>query len=298
MEIGIAFPKIIPVGRSDRIVEWAEHADDGPFSSLALIDRLVYGTHEPLIVLTAAAVVTQRIRLMPTVLISPLRNAAVLAKQVASVDAISGGRFVLGLGVGSRTDDFAAAGTPMKGRGKLLERQIETMRRIWAGGDAADGVGPIGPRPGRPGGPEILIGGRSATALERTGRLGDGYIAGSAGSGSTNEVREVLGYFMAVEKSWKAQGRPGRPRFVAALTCAVGAYAAERARESMRAYYNFRGPAAQKMEVDIPWTELLIKDAIAAFESVGVDELILEPGVGDLDQIDRLADIVARASLR
>ena len=168
MEIGIAFPKIIPVGRSDRIVEWAEHADDGPFSSLALIDRLVYGTHEPLIVLTAAAAVTQRIRLMPTVLISPLRNTAVLAKQVASVDAISGGRFVLGVGVGSRADDFAATGTPMKGRGKVLERQIETMRRIWAGGDAADGAGPIGPRPGRPGGPEILIGGRSAAALERT----------------------------------------------------------------------------------------------------------------------------------
>ncbi len=130
-------------------------------------------------------------------------------------------------------------------------------------------------------------------ALERTGRIGDGYVAGSAGSGSTNEVQEVAGYYAVAEAAWKAAGRPGRPRFVAALTCAVGAYAAERTRESMRAYYAFRGPSAASMELAVPHTAQALRDAMAAFEQVGVDELVLEPGLADLDQIDRLAEIVA-----
>jgi alkanesulfonate monooxygenase SsuD/methylene tetrahydromethanopterin reductase-like flavin-dependent oxidoreductase (luciferase family) len=293
MEIGIAYPKVIPATRGERVLEWAVRVDEGPFSSLALIDRLVYGTHESLIVLAAAAAVTERVRLMPTVLIAPLRPAALLAKQAASIDSISGGRFVLGLGVGSRPDDFAAVGVSMRTRGKLFDEQIDTIRRIWAGEAISDDVGPMGPRPARPAGPEILIGGRSKAALERSGRKGDGYIAGSAGSGTTNEVQEVANYYKVAEQAWKDEGKPGRPRFVAALTCAVGAYAAERTRESMRSYYAFRGEAAKKMELPIPYTPQALMDAMSAFEQVGADELILEPGIGDLDQVDQLAEIIA-----
>jgi len=293
MEIGIAYPKVIPATRGERIMEWAIRVDEGPFSSLALIDRLVYGTHEPLIVLAAAAAVTERVRLMPTVLIAPLRPAALLAKQAASIDSISGGRFVLGLGVGSRPDDFAAVGVSMRTRGKLFDEQIRTIRRIWAGEDISEEAGPMGPRPARPKGPEILIGGRSSAALARSGREGDGYIAGSAGSGSANEVQEVARYYAVAEQAWKDAGKPGRPRFVAALTCAIGAYAAERTRESMRAYYAFRGEAAAKAELPVPQSAQAINDALNAFEQIGVDELILEPGIGDLDQVDQLAELVA-----
>ena len=120
--------------------------------------------------------------------------------------------------------------------------------------------------------------------------MGDGYIAGSAGSGTTNEVLEVANYYKVAEQSWKDAGKPGRPRFVAALTCAVGA---ERTRESMRSYYAFRGEAAKKMELPIPYTEQALLDAMDAFEQSGVDELILEPGIGDLDQVDQLAEIIA-----
>jgi alkanesulfonate monooxygenase SsuD/methylene tetrahydromethanopterin reductase-like flavin-dependent oxidoreductase (luciferase family) len=292
MEIGIAYPKIIPATRGERVMEWAIRVDEGPFSSLAMIDRLVYSTHESMIVLAAAAAVTERVRLMPTVLVATLRPAALIAKQAASIDSISGGRLVLGMGVGSRSDDFAAVGVSMRTRGKLFDEQVSTIRKLWAGERMSDEIGPIGPRPARSTGPEILIGGRSQAALARAGRLGDGYIAGSAGSGTMNEVNEVAGYYAVVENAWKDAGKPGKPRFVAALTCAVGAYAAERTRESMRSYYAFRGEAAAKMDLPIPHTRQDILDAIDTFESVGVDELILEPGVADLDQIDQLAEII------
>lgn len=293
MEIGVAFPKLMPANNGRLLVEWAMRADAGPFASLAQIDRLVYGNADVLVAMAAAAAVTERVRLTPTVLIAPLRNPALLAKQAASVDAVSGGRLVLGLGVGSRPDDFAAAGAPMQGRGKRFEEQIAAMRRVWAGEPLDDGVGPIGPAPARKEGPPLLIGGRSPAALRRSGRLGDGYVAGSAGSAVSNQAQETLGYYRVVEEAWKEAGKPGKPRLVAGLTCAWGAYGAARTAESIRAYYAFRGDAARTMDVQVPSTPQALRDALRAYEEIGCDELILEPGLADLDQIDRLSDFVA-----
>ncbi|MQF86240.1 MAG: LLM class flavin-dependent oxidoreductase [SAR202 cluster bacterium] len=294
MEIGIALPKLIPANKGDIVVDWAIRADEGPFSSLAQIDRLVYGNHDVLTVMAAAAAVTSRVRLMPTVLVAPLRNAAIMAKQVSSIDSISGGRFVLGIGVGSRPDDFAASGAEMKNRGRHMEQQIEEMRKIWSGESVREGVGPIGPTYSRKSGPELLIGGRSEAALRRSGRLGDGYVAGSAGSSPSNQAKEVLEYFAVVEDAWKEAGKPGRPRLVAGLTCAWGKYAADRTADSIRSYYSFRGDAARRMNVLVPSDDKSLTEAFRAYEEIGCDELVLEPGIGDLEQIDRLADFVAR----
>ena len=110
MQIGIGLPGMIPGTTGEQVVEWARRADAGPFSSLASLDRLVYRNYESLIMLAAAAAVTQRVRLMTTVLIAPLHNPAIFAKQAASIDALSHGRLTLGLGVGAREDDYRAAG--------------------------------------------------------------------------------------------------------------------------------------------------------------------------------------------
>src|SRR2546422_7918233 len=112
MKIGIGHPGTIPGVQGQLILEWARRADAGPFSSLGSLDRLVYPNYDALITLTAAAAVTQRIRLMTTVLLATLHNGGLLAKQAASLDALSGGRLTLGLGVGAREDDFRAAPTP------------------------------------------------------------------------------------------------------------------------------------------------------------------------------------------
>ena len=117
MQIGIGLPAPIPGVRRELVLDWAKKAEAGPFSSLGIIDRLVYPNQEPMIALAVVAGVTQRIRLMTTVLVSPLRNTGVLAKEAATLDVLSNGRLTLGLGVGGREDDYRAASAEFHNRG-------------------------------------------------------------------------------------------------------------------------------------------------------------------------------------
>src|SRR5579871_3066061 len=133
MRISVGLPNTIPGRPAPLILDWARRADAGPFSGLSVLDRLVYPNFDSLITLAAAAAVTTRVRLMTSVLLAPLHSAAQLAKQTASIDALSGGRLTLGLGVGAREDDFIAAESDFHTRGRRYDEQIETMHRIWAG---------------------------------------------------------------------------------------------------------------------------------------------------------------------
>jgi alkanesulfonate monooxygenase SsuD/methylene tetrahydromethanopterin reductase-like flavin-dependent oxidoreductase (luciferase family) len=149
MQIGIGFPAWIPQVSGSFLIDWARAADAGPFSSLGLIDRMVYANYEPLIALAGAAGATRRIRLVTTVLLAPLREPALLAKQSASLDALSSGRLTLGLGVGAREDDFLATSTSFHTRGKRFDEQLALMERIrrlrrWGHGFMAGGGDPNG----------------------------------------------------------------------------------------------------------------------------------------------------------
>ncbi len=167
MLIGIGLPATIPGVKGPDILEWDRRADSGPFSSLRIIDRLVSPNFEPLVTLAAAAGGTRRIRQMSTILVAPLRNTGHLAKQAASLDALSGGKLTLRPGIGRRKDAFQAAPARFKNRGRLFKQQLEWMRCIWSGQSPADGLGTAGLQPVRSGGSEVLIGGYSPTAIQR-----------------------------------------------------------------------------------------------------------------------------------
>src|SRR5581483_5844615 len=148
MEVGIGLPAAIPETDGAAIVEWARRAEAAGFSSLGVIDRLVFANYDPLIALAGAAAVTPRIRLITAVLLIPYRNTAVLAKQVASLDRLSGGRLVLGIGIGGRPDDFEASRTELRGRGRRAADQLQELRDTWAG-QRRGFAGGIGPEPAR-----------------------------------------------------------------------------------------------------------------------------------------------------
>ena len=286
MKVGIGLPGNVPGAKGDFILEWARRADDGPFSSIGTIDRLVYGNYEPLVMLSAAAGVTSRVRLLTGVLLAPLRNPGVLAKQAASLDAISGGRLTLGVGVGRRPDDYQAAPAEYQQRGRQMNRTLAVMRRIWNGEAVTEGSGPIGPAPVQPGGPEVLIGAGTPQAVRRVGRYADGFIAAAGNAAAAQEL-----YAVAVE-SWNAAGRSGAPRLAGVASYALGPGAEDKVGGYIRHYYSFLGETAEQMARNAISTPEAVKDTIRDMEGIGMDEVVFLPSVAEMDQLERLADIV------
>ena len=281
MNIGLGLPSTDPTA----LLDWARRGDAGPFSTLGLLDRLVYDNPEPLVTLAVLAGATTRVRLQTEVLLAPLREPALLAKQAATLDRLCGGLLVLGLGVGGRADDHLATGTDIRTRGRRLDEQMALMRRLWSGEPYDDHVGPIGPAPARPGGPEVLFGGFQPAALERVARWGDGFLAAAAPSWAG-------GLIDTVRAAWKDLGREGAPRIVAQVSTALGPPAViDDARAAIGRYYEFSGHA-EAMVAGLLTTPGQIRAAIAQFEDLGADEVMLYCHGRDPGQVDRLAEII------
>ncbi|WP_027945843.1 LLM class flavin-dependent oxidoreductase [Amycolatopsis taiwanensis] len=286
MDIGIGLPNTVAGTSGSELLDWAREGERAGFSTLATLDRLVYDNYECLTTLAAAAAVTERIRLTTAIMIAPVRaDTAVMAKQAATVDRLSGGRLVLGLAVGARPDDFTANGTEHAGRGSRMDRQLAEFGEIWSG-QRRGFAGGIGPAPVREGGPELLLGGHSPAAVKRAAKRGDGWIAGSGGPEMFRHGAE------GVRAAWKAAGRKGQPRLVALSYYALGEQAEQLADSYLNQYYGFAPPYAQLVRRNTGAGASAVAAAIDAFDAAGCDELILVPCSADLDQLKLLTALV------
>jgi alkanesulfonate monooxygenase SsuD/methylene tetrahydromethanopterin reductase-like flavin-dependent oxidoreductase (luciferase family) len=286
VEVGIGLPTTVPNTEGNTLLEWARRAEEAGFSTLGTIGRLVYPNYDDLIALSAAAAVTERIRLTTSILIAPLHaNTALLAKQTASLDRLSGGRLVLAVGLGGRDDDYEASGLPTTDRGPRLDEALEELKRIWSGEERGY-AGAIGPTPARPGGPELILGGHGEIALRRAARFGDGWIMG----GGPPEMFAQMA--RAVDEAWQAAGRSDRPRKLSLAYFALGPRARELADSYLKHYYGWLGDVADQIAAGAAVSEEMVKSYIAGFEQSGCDELIFIPSSSDLDQVALLAEAV------
>jgi alkanesulfonate monooxygenase SsuD/methylene tetrahydromethanopterin reductase-like flavin-dependent oxidoreductase (luciferase family) len=281
VDVGIGLPNAVRGVDRAGIVDWAKRAEAAGFSSLGTIDRIAYANYESLIALAAAAAVTERIRLVTDILIAPLRtNTALLAKQAATIDSLSGGRLVLGLSPGGREDDYAVSGADFHTRGKTFDHQLGELGKLWQG---EGGVGPS-PVDGRP---TILIGGTSDAAFRRAAQYADGWTMGGGDAAAFTQTREKL------TAAWSAAGRSDEPRTMALFYFSLGDTAESAAREKLGDYYAWLGPYADMIVEGAAKDAGTIRAYVSGFEEAGVDEVIAFPASADPEQVDLLADALA-----
>jgi alkanesulfonate monooxygenase SsuD/methylene tetrahydromethanopterin reductase-like flavin-dependent oxidoreductase (luciferase family) len=217
------------------------------------------------------------------ILLGPVWPAALLAKEVAGIDAVSGGRLTLGIAAGMRPDDFVAEGHRLSGRGKRFDQDLETFRSFW-GGEPVGG----GPNPGvTPGARQVplLFGGMSDAAYARGAKWGSGYVGGSV---PTAMVAQSFETFRA---EWVKAGRSGSPRQVGLAYFALGD--GEPGRSNVYDFYLASGAQfADLVSGNVSVGAEAVKRTVEEFAEIGATDLILAPTVGDLYEIDRLAEIV------
>lgn len=281
MKLGIGLPNHIAGVAGGSIAQWARRAEARGFESLTTIDRLRYPGLDSLIALAAAAGATTDVALVTNVLLAPVYPVVPLAKQIAGVAQISGGRLVVGLGVGNRRDDYASTGADFDRRGKILDEQVDRLRGLWTDtGDAAVCAAPVSV--------PLLFGGRSAATVRRVTTVGDGWAAGAVRHYDLQA--ELVG---RIQDGWAAAGRDGRPYLQASVNFAVGPDdIVDAGKAHLARYYGFSPEYAQVNVDDMVSSPDEARATVRRYRDMGFDRLLFHPTTAGLDQLDRLADAI------
>jgi alkanesulfonate monooxygenase SsuD/methylene tetrahydromethanopterin reductase-like flavin-dependent oxidoreductase (luciferase family) len=292
MKIGICLPYMkAGLGRDDYL-DWFRAVDDGPFHSVSCGERVHGPTYDMRVVLSAAAAVTSRVEITPTLYVLPMHSAARVAKEIATLDILSGGRVQkVALGYGGREKDYEAVGAAFKGRYGRMDRQVEEMRRIWSGEEIIEGAGPIGPVPTDPEGPMLLAGAIGPKTIQRCARWAGGLYAWS-GNGEQLELENAFG---AMDAAWDEAGRAGSAYRMGGFWYTLADDGQRKLYDYVYDYLAIAGPEIAKMMAESVHRHSAdaVREALDNAEAAGCEELFVVPATADLAEIDRFAEILA-----
>ena len=273
---------------------WAQAIDSGPFSSLCWGERIAFGNPEALTLLGALAAWTQRVPLITTVVVPQLHDPVLLAKSLATGDMLCGGRLTVGVGVGGRHEDYLAVGAdPSTQTMREMAQRVDIMKRVWEGDKITESVVPVGPPTVHQGGPRLLVG----TIGPKTLRSAAPWADGLAGITLDLDVAKQDELFEVGRTAWAQAGKP-TPHLATSFWFALGDPADSRAQihRHLRHYMNWiPGEFVDAMapHTGFAGTEDELADVLGQFAAIGTSEIHLIPTSTDLDQLRRVADVVA-----
>jgi len=292
MDIGICLPYMERDFDRDAVLAWCRAIDGGPFSSLSCGERITGYTLEMRGVLSAAAVLTQRVRIMPSLYVLPMHSAVWAAKEIATLDVLSGGRVTLCVGVGAREIDYRAVEAPFERRHARMDQQVEHMRAVWRGEPPLAGSDPVGPSPVQCGGPPILAGAMGPKAIARASKWADG-LYGFTMNGDPAPMADCFGQ---ADSAWEAAEREQRPRRVSGFWYSLADDADARLKQYVFEYLEVLSKDAARaiaagMTMSSPEA---IRAGLDAIEALGCDELLLVPATADLSEVERIAEVIEK----
>jgi alkanesulfonate monooxygenase SsuD/methylene tetrahydromethanopterin reductase-like flavin-dependent oxidoreductase (luciferase family) len=295
MDVGLALPTMADGWVRATWTTWCRSCDVGPFSSVSCGERITFRNVEMLTTLAGAAALTERVRVMVNLAVAPWHATTLLAKQLATLDVLSGGRLDVGLGVGGRDEDYRAMGAPTAGRHQRLDDQVAELRRLWSGAAPVPGAPPLGPPTVQPGGPPLYIGATGPKALRRGARWAEGI----SGFSFSLDPDEVAGAAADARAAWDDVGAAPGPKVRMACFFVLDDDEVAAAAQLERFTYEYLEVFGQRaarglsrgLRLSSPGA---LSDALAAVAATGdVDEVILVPGTVQVRCAELATEVVA-----
>jgi alkanesulfonate monooxygenase SsuD/methylene tetrahydromethanopterin reductase-like flavin-dependent oxidoreductase (luciferase family) len=289
MRIGLALPAMLDGLDRRLLLEWARRIEADGYATVGFGERISYRNLELFTVLGAAAAVTDRVDIAASVVVLPMHSEVWVAKQMATLDVVAGGRAVLGVGVGGRAEDYTALGRAFDRRWDRLDLQVGRLRRLWDGEPPEPGLDPIGPPPVHR--IPILSAGVGPRSLARSARWADGIngfeLAPSAAALTAGARR--------TREAWTAAGRTDPPIVMTSWWYALGREPLRQLQDYARHYLGVFGSGladALARTCTAAGPEA-VRAAVVAAAEAGYDEIQLVPTATDLTELDALSALIA-----
>lgn len=292
MKIGICLPYMKAGLTREDYLHWFKAVDEGPFHSISCGERVHGPTYDMRVVLAAAATATNRVEITPTLYVLPMHSAVRVAKEIATLDILSGGRVKhVALGYGGRELDYEAVEARFQGRYGRMDKQVAQMREVWNGGEIVPGGGPIGPEPTTAGGPGLLAGAMGPKSIARCAQWADGLYAWSGNS----EQDELARTFAMADAAWEQAGREQSPYRLGGFWYTLADDGQRKLYDYVYDYLAIAGPEIATMMAESVHRSSAdaVKEALDNAAGAGCEEVFMVPATAELAEIERLGDIIA-----
>jgi hypothetical protein len=275
----------------DTTLAWCRGIDSGPFSSLACGERITFHNQEMRVLLAAAAALTSRVRIVPTLYVLPLHDAVKAAKEIATLDVLSGGRVTVCVGAGGREQDYRALGARFEGRFGAIEPQVRELRRLWSGEPVLEGAPALGPPCVQKGGPPLWAGVFGPKSLARAARWADAVM----GFAATSDIGESERAFADVDAAWEKAGRSERAPRISGFWYGLGPGAEARLRGYVHDYMKIGGEKVANAMAGMQRIHGAdaFRAALDRLEAAGCEECFLVPSSTDPAELDRTCEALA-----
>ena len=293
MKIGVCLPYMKAGLTRDDYMQWFRAIDNGPFHALSCGERVHGPTFDMRVVLSAAAAATSRVEITPTLYVLPMHSATRVAKELATLDILSGGRVNnVAVGYGGRQKDYEAVGARFQGRYGRMDRQIEEMHKVWSGQEVVAGGGMIGPTLARSAAPRLLAGAMGPKSIERCSHWADGLYAWS-GNGEQEELERT---FAMADDAWERNGRSEKPYRMGGFWYTLAADGQQKLYDYVYEYLAIAGPEIATMMAESVHRSSpdAVLEALDNAEAAGCEELFMVPATADIAEVERLAALLAQ----
>lgn len=287
MKIGMTLPVMEPDLSRQDLEDWTLRVDAGPWSHVALGERILFPNPEFISTLSAVAAWTKRVEIIATISVLTMHNPILSAKQFATIDMISEGRFTLGVGVGGREEDYNAIGSTWSDRRwATLSDRVKTMQSVWS----KEYHPSLGPTPFSMNGPQILAGAVGPKAMEMSADFADGL----AGFSFNADIEEIKDSFNRVQKAFKEKNKS--PRLVTSFWFGLGESGRSDIQIHLERYLSWMGDDLARdlaKTAGFSGSQSDLNDFLLLVKAAGATDVILVPTSKNIEQLVLAEEVIA-----